>query len=95
MAYRWRMDNLLDIPAAAEVLGVSERHIRNLVYKRQIPYVKVGRLVRFKSADLTAWIDENTVSTLRTWEPPRPVGRAPEIPTQTRNAAGRIRPGRA
>ena len=52
---------LLDTHEAAEYLGTSWRHIRSLVYRRQIPYVKVGALVRFKVAELDRWIDANTV----------------------------------
>lgn len=52
---------LLNVPDAATYLGTNERHVRNLVYRRQIPYVKVGALVRFRLADLDAWIQANTV----------------------------------
>ncbi|MGE3292462.1 MAG: helix-turn-helix domain-containing protein [Geminicoccaceae bacterium] len=52
---------LLDTPKAAEYLGTSVRHVQNLVYHRRIPYVKVGRFVRFRTRDLDAWIDANTV----------------------------------
>jgi excisionase family DNA binding protein len=50
---------LLDVKAAAARLGTTERHIRELVYRRAVPYVKVGRLVRFDPADLDAWIAAN------------------------------------
>ena len=33
-------DNLIDIAAVAERLGVQVRHVRRLVYERRIPYVK-------------------------------------------------------
>ena len=38
---------LLDVKELAEVLQVSERHVRDLARAREIPYYKVGRLYRF------------------------------------------------
>lgn len=52
---------LLSIPEAAQYLGTTERHMRNLVFRRAIPFVKVGAFVRFKVSDLEAWIEANTV----------------------------------
>lgn len=52
--------HLIDIPQLAEHLGTTERHIRELVYRRDIPYVKVGRLVRFDVDAVAKWITDNT-----------------------------------
>lgn len=41
---------LLDIGAVAEALGVTPRHIQRLVSERRIPFLKVGRFVRFDPA---------------------------------------------
>lgn len=41
---------------AAEYLGTSERHVRELQYRGELTYVKVGHLVRFLIEDLDAWI---------------------------------------
>ena len=38
---------LLDVRELAEFLQVSERLVRDLVRAREIPYFKVGRLLRF------------------------------------------------
>lgn len=51
----------LDVDGAATYLGVKERQVRSLVYRRQIPFTKVGRLVRFDIVQLDAWLDANTV----------------------------------
>ncbi len=37
-------------------LQCSERHIRELVSSDKIPYVKVGRLVRFYRDDVLEWL---------------------------------------
>jgi excisionase family DNA binding protein len=47
---------LLDIEMLAERLSVTQRLVRRLVAERRIPYVKVGRFVRFDSADIAEWI---------------------------------------
>jgi excisionase family DNA binding protein len=44
---------LLDSDEIAKVLGVTpRRHIRRLVAERRIPFVKVGRFVRFEPGEL-------------------------------------------
>jgi excisionase family DNA binding protein len=52
---------LLDIGAVAAALGVTRRHIQRLVAERRIPYLKVGRFVRFDPAALTIWLDQQRV----------------------------------
>jgi excisionase family DNA binding protein len=53
--------SLLDVPAAAAYLGVSERWMRRAVAERRLPHVKCGRLVRFEPAELDAYIDRQRV----------------------------------
>jgi excisionase family DNA binding protein len=48
---------LLDIDAVAIQLAVTPRHIRRLVAERRIPYLKVGRFIRFDPAEVDAWLD--------------------------------------
>lgn len=50
---------LVDIPTVAELLGVSERHVRRLVFEERIPYFKVGRFVRFDTAEIGAWLEDH------------------------------------
>lgn len=52
---------LLDIAALAERLGVTERFVRRLVEERRIPFLKIGKFIRFDPADVAAWIDEQRV----------------------------------
>ena len=37
------LPRLLDITEVADVLGVSVRHVRRLVFERRMPYLKCGR----------------------------------------------------
>ncbi|CAN5800971.1 hypothetical protein BH23ACT8_BH23ACT8_12200 [soil metagenome] len=48
---------LLDIPAAAQRLGVTPRWVRRAVAERRISFVKVGRNVRFEPEAITRYIE--------------------------------------
>ncbi|GEK86806.1 helix-turn-helix domain-containing protein [Microbacterium aerolatum] len=50
----------LSLREAMEATGLAERTLRHLVSTRRIPYIKVGRYLRFRPADLQTWLDENT-----------------------------------
>jgi len=48
---------LWDLPALAERLGVNHRYVRRLVAERRLPFIKLGRLLRFDPAEIEAWLD--------------------------------------
>lgn len=48
---------LLDTDAAAAYLSVPRRYMYRLTSERRITYVKLGRMLRFRKADLDAYID--------------------------------------
>jgi excisionase family DNA binding protein len=52
---------LLDIDAVAAVLGVTRRHVQRLVAERRIPFLRVGRFIRFDQVSLNAWVDQQRV----------------------------------
>jgi excisionase family DNA binding protein len=56
---------LLDYEAAARYLGTTPRHVRELWAKRYLAGVKVGRRVRFRIADLDAFIAAHRVPAVR------------------------------
>jgi excisionase family DNA binding protein len=43
---------LVDIQAAADYLSVSVRTVRRMVARREIPYRRVGKVIRFDLKDL-------------------------------------------
>lgn len=53
---RGRLPYLLDIIQLAEHLGVTTRHIRHLIAGRRIPFIRVGRFIRFDPVEVTAWL---------------------------------------
>jgi len=52
-------DNLMTPQQAADYLGIKLSTIYSMCVKRQIPFVKVGRLNRFQMSEINKWIDEH------------------------------------
>ncbi len=52
---------LFSVKEAAAYTGLSVHTLYTMVSQRRIPFVKVGRLVKFDIGLLDAWIKENTV----------------------------------
>ena len=57
------MDNqtLLTTEETAKLLNVKMSWLRSAIFRRAIPYIKVGQLVRFRERDLKAWLEKHTV----------------------------------
>lgn len=53
-----RLPQLIDIKTLTERLDVTVRHIRRLVQERRIPYIKVGRLIRFDPNEIDQWLND-------------------------------------
>jgi excisionase family DNA binding protein len=56
------LPQLLTIDQLAEQLGTSTRHVRRLVAERRVPYLKVGKFVRFDPAEIAVWLDRTRVA---------------------------------
>lgn len=52
---------LLSVQEAAAYTGLSPYTVYTMVSQRRIPFVKVGRLVKFDVDLLEKWIKQNTV----------------------------------
>lgn len=52
------LPSLINLATVAEHLGVTQRHIRRLIAERRIPFLRVGRLIRFEPAELAAWLED-------------------------------------
>jgi len=55
------MQRLMSVKEAAEYLGVSGHMLYQMVSQRRIPYMKVGRLVKFDQAMLDGCLKQNAV----------------------------------
>ena len=47
----------LDVGTLAERLGVTPRFVRRLVQERRVPFLKIGKFVRFDPREIEGWID--------------------------------------
>lgn len=56
-----RVNRLVNVREAAQTLGVSVSTLYGWVWQRRIPFVKLGRSLRFHSADLDNLIAANRV----------------------------------
>jgi len=59
-----RQRQIVDIDGAAEHLAVTVRFVRSLVAERRIPYLKVGKFIRFDVEDLDRWLDDCRVDSV-------------------------------
>jgi len=46
----------MNIDKLSQYLGIRKSSLYSMVERREIPYYKIGRLLRFKSEDIDAWI---------------------------------------
>jgi excisionase family DNA binding protein len=55
---------LRSLPQAAEELGVTVACLRAWIYRRQISYIKVGRVIRIRPETIEAIVERGTVPAL-------------------------------
>ena len=51
---------LLTIQAVSEWLSIPEKTIRHYVYRRMIPFIKIGGQIRFREEDILELIESST-----------------------------------
>jgi excisionase family DNA binding protein len=56
---------LIDSEALASWLGVEIVFVRRLVAERRIPFLKIGKFVRFDPDEVAMWIDDQRIAALR------------------------------
>jgi excisionase family DNA binding protein len=52
---------LLDVEELAQWLGVEQGFVRRLIAERRVPFVKIGKFVRFDPDEIRAWVDGRSV----------------------------------
>ena len=58
------LQELVSIKTLCQMLDVPEKTIRTWVYKRVIPYHKLGKLVRFNVDEIRNWCNRGRVEPL-------------------------------
>ena len=51
---------LLDTTETSEFLGIKKNTLYEWIVQKKIPYLKVGRLVKFRKTDLETWLEKRT-----------------------------------
>lgn len=53
---------MVSVKTLSAAYGIKERTIREWVARRQIPYHKLGKLVRFDLSEIKTWTETRKVS---------------------------------
>ena len=51
----------IGVKGLAEYLDVTDKTIYHWTFTKQIPYIKLGRLLKFDLKEIDKWIDERRV----------------------------------
>ena len=55
------VEELLTIDELCKILKVKKSYIYNLTYSNQIPFYKLGNLLRFKFSEIESWLNRQKV----------------------------------
>lgn len=58
------MKRFIGIKELEEELGVKRSTLYDWVHTRQIPHLKIGRLVKFDPREIDRWLKEKTVKVI-------------------------------
>lgn len=50
------MEQLLNIEEVEKLLNIKKSTLRAWIFGNRIPFIRIGRLIRFKASDLEAWV---------------------------------------
>ena len=59
------METLLCIDELAGILKVTEQTVRKWIFKKQIPFVKISKVIRFRPSQIDQWIDSGAMAALQ------------------------------
>jgi excisionase family DNA binding protein len=59
------METLMDITELGKLTSIKTATLRKYVAKRKIPFVKVGRLVRFRPSEIEVWLASRAVAEVK------------------------------
>ena len=50
------MDELWDIRRVSQYLGIKKSTLYAMIERKEIPHYRIGRLARFRQAEIDAWL---------------------------------------
>lgn len=56
---------LIDIQTLSDLIAVKPKTIYDWIHKNYIPYVKIGRLVRFDENEIKKWLETKKIRKIR------------------------------
>lgn len=59
-------ERLLNMDEAAQYLGIRKSTLYGMCMRREIPFIKIGKLNKFTLHDIQAFIDKNKVEPVKT-----------------------------
>ena len=59
------MEKLMTYKEVANQLGVTDRYIAKLVSLDEIPFIKIGKAVRFNPVKIMEWLEKKSSDNLR------------------------------
>ncbi len=59
--YKNNGQGLMDMEEASKYLGIKKSSLYQICMRKEITIVKIGKLNKFREADLIAFIDKNTI----------------------------------
>ncbi len=62
------MEKLLTLYELADYLKLDKFTIYRMVYRRQLPAIKVANQWRFKEKDIEKWLEENKKYKIKSWK---------------------------
>lgn len=67
------MERLLNIGQLAGLLGVEVSTVYSWTHRKAIPFIKIGKLVRFRESDIMTWLEKKAC----TPDQPAPIKASP------------------
>jgi excisionase family DNA binding protein len=58
------LKEILNVDELSEYLGIKKSSLYSKVERKEIPFYKIGHLVRFKRSDIDLWMEKSKVETL-------------------------------
>lgn len=56
------LEKLLVIKDVCTFLNIKESALRKMIFENRIPYIKIGRGVRFKPSEIKKWIEKKPLN---------------------------------
>ncbi len=88
------MEELWDVRRVSQYLGIKRSTLYAMIERREIPHYRIGRLARFRQAEIDAWLLTKKQETERAKRMARPAGPPLSPASIVKAAIDEVNPGR-